>query len=188
MDSDMLKKQALSFNRARNNLLGMIAFTLINLLLIAFAFDLQFFFSAFVPQILLVFLYDISIGIGLVVALLALSVYLLCYFLSKKYRVFILIALILFLMDFLLMLGMMFLLNAFGDFIFNIIFHGWITFYLFTGTVAWVKLKNTTPEQVEAIRQEAEKAEQETELNSALDTITPPEDTKENDSKDDYKQ
>jgi len=180
MDSDMIKKQAINFNRARNNLLGMIAFTSINLFLIALAFDLQFFFSAFVPQMLLIMFYDFSMAIGLGISVASLSVYLLCYFLSKKYRVFMLIALILFLCDFVLMLGTMILLNAFRDFIFNIIFHGWIVFYLFTGTISWIKLKNITPEQVEAIRQEAEKAEQTEEVNSALDMIVSSDETDDN--------
>lgn len=182
MNSDTIKKQALSFNRSRNNLLAVIGFTLINLILMALDFDLQFLFSAFVPQILFMFFYEISVAIALGISVAALSVYLLCYFLSKKYRVFIFIALLLFLLDFLLMIGMMLLLGAVSEFIFDLLFHIWITFYLVTGTIAWIKLRNITPDQVEAIRLEAEATEQETALNSALDTLTPPDENDEDDT------
>jgi len=182
MNSDNIKKQALNFNRSRNNLLAVIAFTLINLILLALDLDLQFLFSAFVPYMLFWLFYDISMTIGLGIAVAALSVYLLCYFLSKRYRVFIFIALILFLLDFLLLIGMMLLLGSFAEFIFDLLFHTWISFYLITGTIAWIKLRNTTPEQVEAIRLEAERAEQGTELDSALDVLARPDETDENDT------
>jgi len=172
MDSTMLKIQAVKFNKARNNLLLVVGFTLINLFLIAFDVNLNFLFSAFVPQLLQIIFHG-NVLIGLIIGLAATSVYLLCYALSKRWRVFILIALILFLADTLIMLGTMFITRMYGEFLFDILFHAWILFYLITGTAAWIKLRHVTPDELKAIQQEVAQAEQTEELNSALHTIAP---------------
>ena len=172
MDSTVIKAQAVKFNKARNNLLAVVAFTVINLFLIAFDFDLSFLFSAFVPQILQIIVHEFfSMSIGLIIGLAFTSVYLVCYALSKRWRVFILIALLLFLIDALIMLGAMFITGAYGEFIFNIAFHAWILFYLITGTVAWVKLGKVTADEFKEIQQEVVQTEQTEELNSALHTV-----------------
>jgi len=170
----MIKAQAVKFNSARNNLLAVVAFTAINIFLLAFGVDLSFLFSAFVPQILMAIIMESSIPAGLVVALLSTAVYLLCYALSKRWRAFILVALILFSIDALIMLGFVLVVGALGEFLFNIVFHAWILFYLIKGTVAWVKLMRVTPEDFTAIQQEVATDAQTEELNSALQTITPP--------------
>ena len=173
MDVTMVKTQAVKFNRARNNLLAVVAFTVINLLALTFDINFMFLFSAFVPQILLIILeYALGGHIGLIVALACTTVYVLCYAMSKRWRAFILVALILFALDTIVMLGAMFLSGAFADFMFNVAFHAWILFYLITGTVAWAKLRRVTPEELKALQAEATQEAQTKELNSALDAIT----------------
>jgi len=172
MDSLMIKTQAVRFNKARGNLLAVAAFTAVNLLLIAFEMDLSFLFSAFVPQVLQVVANEFSVLFGLILGFAAMSVYVVCYLLSKRWRIFILIALILFSIDALLMLGFMFLTGYYGDFIFNVIFHGWILFYLITGTSAWAKLRHVTPDKFKAIQEEVAEVAQTEEINSALQVVT----------------
>ena len=172
MDSTTIKTQAINFNKARRNLLAVVAFTAINLLLIAFEMNLSFLFSAFVPQVLQVIIHDINAIAGLIVGLIAMSVYGLCYALSKWWRGFILVALIFFLIDAVLMLGFMFLTGSFGDFFFNVIFHAWILYSLFAGTAAWAKLRHVTPDQLMAIQQDMAQAAQTEELNTAMQVVS----------------
>jgi len=173
MNPSMITAHAVKFNKARNNLLAVVAFTSINLLLIAFEINLSFLFSAFVPQVLQVIVHEFNNMLaGLVVGLLAASVYALCYVLSKRWGVFVLVALILFLIDALLMLGFIFLTGAFGDYIFNVIFHAWILYYLITGTMAWANLRHVTPGMLAAVQQEVAQAAQFQETNAALKLVS----------------
>ncbi|MCL2592943.1 MAG: hypothetical protein FWD82_06215 [Defluviitaleaceae bacterium] len=173
MDSTTIQTQAIKFNRARKNLLAVVAFTLVNLFLISFEIELNFLFSAFVPQLLQIIFIDFSVSIALVVGLLSTSIYLLCYFLSKRWRPFMLIALIFFLIDALIMLGFMLLTGIYAEFLLNVVFHIWILFYLVTGTSAMIKLSKVTPENFKAAQQEMVQNMQAQELNSALNTVSP---------------
>jgi len=180
MDPMMIKQQAVKFSRSRNNLLAVVAFTVINLFAIMLEFNFTFLFSAIVPQLVYVVLGEVIGGeIGLVVALACTSVYLVCYLLSKRWRAFILVALILFTLDAAVLLGVLVLTGAFGEMIFNILFHGWILFYLITGTVAWAKLRRVTPDELIAIQQEVNTAAEAEELDKALDALTPDSDEEE---------
>jgi len=173
MDSTKIKTNALKFNKARNNLLGVLAFTFINLLLLTFDVDIAFLFSAFVPQLIHIIIADIGFPLaGFVVGMLSVSVYLLCYLLSKRWRVFILIALILFVFDAVFMLGTMLLAGAFAEFIPNIIFHAWIIFYLISGTIAWGRLTGISPEHMTAIQEELKQTEQKEELDTAIKVVS----------------
>jgi len=147
-----IKKYAVKFGTARSNLLLVVAFTMANVMLTAFGSDFYLLFSATVPMLALILLED-AMAVGLIVAMLGVFVYFLCWLLSKRKRVFILVALILFSVDTLLFLattGIVFLLG-FGDFmiIVEIAFHGWILYYLITGTAAWAKLRGVTEEQLD---------------------------------------
>ena len=169
---DMIKKQAVRFKRSRHNLLAVVAFTALNLLLLSFDFDLNFLFSAFVPQFVFIFL-DVFSNHALIIALLCTSVYLILFFLTKRWRVFILIALILFIADTLIMIFFIFSFSLYSEFIFNILFHGWILFYLFTGTVAWAKLRRVTPDEFKAVLSDVTKSEKTEEVASAIGEIKP---------------
>ena len=51
MDTAVIKQQALKFNRSRNNLLAVVAFTALNLILTAFNANIYLLFSATTPQV-----------------------------------------------------------------------------------------------------------------------------------------
>ena len=169
-----IKNSAVKFNRARNNLLLVVVFTMINLVLIALEMDLSFLFSAIVPQIILFFSIDMSLSLpfAMTVAILCLSFYVLCFALSKRYRVFILIAFLAFATDTAILLYFA-LISGVGDFIFDIAFHAWIHFYLITGIIAWAKLRNVSREEFKAVIESVAAEEEKEELNSALDTVAP---------------
>ena len=163
MDNANIKKNAVTFGTARNNLLLVVAFTFINIMLIAFESDFYLLFSARLPvEILLAFqsltpeLGAAASTIGMLVALFGVFLYFLCWLLSKRIRAFILVALIFFTTDTVLFLMLIGTLIMFGDIDFFVIvaiaFYGWILFYLITGTVAWAKLRGITPEQLEGAK------------------------------------
>ena len=172
MDAQQIKTWAVRFNRARNNLLGVVILTLANLVMIALDVDIGFPFSAVIPQFILVWFIEISMPVVMTIAVIIVSFYLLFFFLSKRWRVFILIALIFFAMDTLFLLDFM-LEFGFSGLLLNLAFHAWIHFYLITGTIAWAKLRKVSKEEftelVAAVEQEAEKEE----LDYALDTVAP---------------
>ena len=188
MNLEAIKKEIIRFKRARGNLLAVVGFTAINLLLYHFGMDLAFLFSAFVPQFLQIMLVEImgTSGAvpGLIVGLLSMSVYVLCYFLAKRWRVFMLVALILFIIDALIMLGFVLLTGDFGSFIFDIAFHAWILFYLINGTAAWVKLGRVSPEMIQRLQEEANQEQENKEYHDAINSIhsAQPKDEHENDS------
>ena len=80
---------------------------------------------------------------------------------------------ILFVIDALIMLGFIFLFDVFADFIFNILFHTWILFYLITGTVAWARLTGVKQADIAAAQEEAEQEARKTEEDAAMEVIAP---------------
>ena len=181
MDVQQIKTQAIRFNRARNNLLAVVILTLANLVLIVLDTNLNFPFSAIVPQVVLILFMDIAMPIAMAAAVICVSFYLLFFFLSKRWRVFILVAFIFFAMDTLFLIDIM-LANDFFDFILDIAFHGWIHFYLITGTIAWAKLGNVTRDEFKELVAKVEQEANQEELDSALDTIAPDEEDDSNKS------
>jgi len=163
MNAD-IKREAVRFKVARGNLALAFALTAVNIFLLAFDAGWHLFFSAFVPQaIMYFFIYAGVIGVGLVVALLAAGTYFVCWLLSKRWRVFMLVALILFSIDslifFILALGMF----AGGGFTFGDIIQAviqiWILYYLIIGTIAWARLRKVSADDVAVAQQEADDAE-----------------------------
>ena len=184
MDVEQIKNQAVKFNRARNNLLLVVVLTMVNLVLITLDMDLNFLFSAILPQIILLLFMDISIAFAMMAAVIVLSFYLICFFLSKKWRVFILIAFLVFAIDTLALFAtiIIFYLN-FSDFIFDAAFHVWIHFYLITGVIAWIKLMGVSKDDFRAVIAEAKLEAEKEELDSAIDTIAPDDGSNESDKK-----
>ena len=181
MNNEMIRMQAVRFKRARGNLLLVVILTAANLLLIQFDVGWGFFFTAFVPEMIMIILQESFAVMGLFVALLFTSVYLLCYVVSKHKRGAIVFAMVLFVIDALVMFALLVASGAIAASLFNIAFHAWILFYLITGSVAWAKLKDVDPDEVRAVQQEVEQRAQEKELDSALRDIMPDEDEEEDD-------
>ena len=183
MDSSMIKKQAVKFTHAQRNLLAVFALTGINLILYAADTGFSFLYSAFFPQAVLIFIEEWfgTLWLGLAIALATAAVYLLCWALSKRWRYFILVALILFFFDtlFLAVLLVPYILSTSDSLIWPLIELGfgiWILISLISGTIAWGKLRRVTPDEIKTIQQEITKDEEKEELNSALDAIAPEQD------------
>ena len=157
------KQQILIFEKSRNNLLLVIVFTVINLVLIYFEANLNFLFSATIPQ----FVFnigkamsdqtdtDIFLIIGLVIAFLAVLSYFIFWILAKRARVLILIALIFFSIDSLLLIYLVFTNDEFNfSVLIEIAFHAWILYYLFTGVKAWYKLRGVSADEYNTLLKE----------------------------------
>ena len=158
MEIEQIKAQSLTFKRARGNLLLVVAFTAINLILMALGSDFYFLFSATIPSFVYTLASELGAGlVGLVIALAILALYLVCYLLSKDRRVFILVALVFFSFDTIFFAFAFYYHLASGEFeVFNLIevaFYAWILFYLITGTRAWAKLRKVSAEDFQAALQ-----------------------------------
>ena len=156
-----MQRQALQnkLNAARMNLLAVVAFTLVNILALATNAGSYFLFSASVPYIITMmammlcgllppeayegmegmFFLDKSLFyVAIVISLLIVALYVVCFFLSKKKSVWLTVALVLFAIDTLVM----FLFYGISfDMLFDIAFHGWVMWILYSGVKAEKDLK-----------------------------------------------
>jgi len=164
MHGNEILKQATNFNRSQSNLLVVVVLTAINLFLFITGSDMQFLFSASIPTVILVVADSFSWMMGepsiwyggIALAFGSVGIYLLCWWLSKKRRVFILVALIFFSIDALVFLFFFFdsLMYGFFDLfdIIEIAIYAIIMYHLIIGTVAWAKMKKMEPEDFAATR------------------------------------
>lgn len=149
------------YDGARKNLLAVVVFSLMNLILLVANSFTYFLFSASIPYILVdtvkylcgmypaeYYDFDYAEGmffprslfwIALVVALLIIAFYVLCFFLSKKNRVgWVIAALVFFVLDTVVMF------RYYGistDMIMDIVFHAWVIVSLSVGIYAHFKRK-----------------------------------------------
>jgi len=166
MDTAMIKQQALKFKNARTNLLMVVVFTTVNLILAAFNAGIYMLFSATIPQLIFetgrIVAEELEINgiliIGLVIAILIISLYFICWLLTKRSRVFILVALIFFSIDSLLFLFLTLAAEFEISFLLDIAFHGWVMFYLINGTIAWAKLRGVSADEYHAVLKETDVA------------------------------
>ncbi|MDR2943332.1 MAG: hypothetical protein LBV17_12165 [Treponema sp.] len=165
MDTIDIKQQAIVFEKARNNLLAVIAFTAINLILTAFNANINFLFSASLPQFVLQLgksLEDetgmqIYMIVALVIAVIIIVPYLVFWLLARRVRGLILAALIYFGIDSLVLLDLIIeSTNTEFDFsvLLEIIFHGWILYYLINGVRAWSKMRGVNTDDFKAVLHE----------------------------------
>ena len=147
------------YKTARFNLLLAVAFTVINIVLALTSTDYYLLFSAFVPYFMVdmgmlmtgkfpaefyeglemtEFLDSSLLVVMLVLAVIILAVYVLCFVLSGKYRSgWLVVALVLFGIDSILLI----VLNGIGGSIFDILFHAWVVYYLVVGISSAKKIK-----------------------------------------------
>jgi len=162
MNKADIKQQALIFVKARNNLLAVIVFTVINIIFTAFDAGLTFLFSATLPQVVFEIgkTVDNEIGssflivIGLVLAFIIILVYFVFWILSKRTRVYILVALIFFSIDSLVLLFLILSLEFNISYLVEIAFHGWVLYYLIYGVKAWFRLRGVNADVFNTILQE----------------------------------
>ncbi len=166
MDRNMITpavhaKAATTFRNSRFNLLLLIAFTLVNIILLVTGSDMYFLFSATVPYYLAIFgllwtghlpdvvpegqeiqyLSDSFLIVTLVIAAVILLLYLLFFFLSKKHPAFLIAALVFFAIDCVYMLYTVFSTGFEVSSLIDIAFHGLVLYYLISGVIASRKLK-----------------------------------------------
>jgi len=140
------------YNISRNNLLAVIAFTVINIVLALLDTDLFFLFSASIPMYLLYWdsWYSTITGIltfspiGVTAAFISIAIYGVFWWLTLKYKAWIIAALVYFSIDVLVSVWMItFLIQGFElALLIEIAFMVWIMYYLITGTIAWSKLRD----------------------------------------------
>jgi hypothetical protein len=169
------------FAGARHNLLLVAVFSLINIILLATNSNTYFLFSAYIPYVLVdlgmafcgmypaeyyggdfagyAFMDKSFFVITLVVAVVILALYLLCWHLSKQNKVgWLIFALVFFSID----TGLMLLINGIAiESLIDIVFHGWVIFSLVSGIVAHNKLKNLPEETEPAVVSELQEAAEE---------------------------
>lgn len=146
---------AMKYNTARSNLLLVVAFTAINLVLTVLESDMYFVFSASVPLILTmiggelatIFATEAPYIISIVAAVAIIGIYLLCYFLSKKGRGWMIAALVLFSLD-----SLFLLLNISADAVIDLLFHAWVLYYLIVGVKNGGKLDEQPEVAAEAVQ------------------------------------
>jgi len=136
------------FKNCRSNLLLLVALSGINVILTIVNSGITFLFSATFPT------FSVEIGkvfseefgdnvffvIGIVIAFIVIAFYGICYLLSKKYKVFILVALVLFVFDTMLLLSFLTIDIDFATII-DIVFHAWVIYCLAIGVKEWANLK-----------------------------------------------
>ena len=163
MNREQITKQAQNFKRAQGAILTVFAFTVVNILSYQFGFGINFLFSAVIPELIALIAAPVW---GLLVA----PVYLGLWYWTKKWTGAVLIALILFSVDSFVLLVLVLLTGEFGNFIFDILFAGWILHNLITGTIAWGKLSNVNSDLVAAVQDEIEN-DNDAEINETLDAF-----------------
>lgn len=146
------------YTSARTNLLIMIAFTLVNIVLLFTDANVMMLFSATVPYFIVGFGIELGAYMGLpvitvatcVIAALMLFAYLLCWFFSKGRHGWMLAAAILFGIDTLFLLSILVGAGEVSS-IMDIIFHGWVLYYLIMGVVYGKRLKAMPAEESAAV-------------------------------------
>jgi len=157
------------YRNSRANLLFVVAFTVVNILLLVINSNTYFLFSAFIPYVLVILGMDVCgmfppeyygdefsdltffntsvFAVFLVIALIITAVYFLCWIFSKNNRKgWLIAALVMFVID----TAGMFFVNGFAlDSIVDIAFHIWVIVSLSLGIHAGHKLK-TMPVEEEA--------------------------------------
>jgi len=161
-DTADLRQQVQKFEKARNNLLAVILFTVVNLFLSAFNADLTFLFSATLPQFVFAVVKaidpdtgsNIFIIAGLIIAFITIIPYFIFWILARRARGLILAALIYFGMDSFLLIILVLDMESKASFLLEIVFHVWILYYLITGVTAWFKMRDVSKDEFKAILQE----------------------------------
>jgi len=113
--------------------------------------DLYLLFSAILPAFLYAYGGPILGGILAAVVLLA---YLACFFLMKRWRAFIWVALVLFIIDCLLIVWVIGLTGFLASYFLDIVFHALIMYLLVVGAIAWGRLRRTSSEDFKDAEQE----------------------------------
>jgi len=153
MNTTDTQQQLFKFNKVRNSLKAVLIFTVINLVLTVLDVGIYFPFSATAPLIFvelgrigaegnpgsIVFIVCLGLALGCIL------LYLACFLLTKRWRIFVFVALVLFILDTLSLGWLIWLAFSTDSFelsvLLDVAFHIWILFSLIQGSIAWIKLR-----------------------------------------------
>ena len=153
---------------ARGNLLLMLAFTVVNIVLLVMGSDSMFLFSASVPYNAMIFGIIDETGFlmipAIVITVVTLAAYLLCWIFSKKHFGWMIAALVLFALDIVAMVGLWVLAPELFDVV-DLLIHGWVLYYLIVGVISGAKIRSLpegeVPQEEQPVEDEAVVAETE---------------------------
>ncbi len=172
--SNMTERQILTnkYNNSRNNILLVVVFTLINSILLFTGSSTYFLFSAAIPYYLTLYglLYtgrmpadwyegwddfvpdpDIVLVVYLAIAIIAVALYALCWFMAKKKGSgWLVAALVMIIID---TAGMFYFAGFSADMILDVVFHAWVIISLVSGISTAKKLKKLPVEDPVAVPQ-----------------------------------
>ena len=135
------------YSTSRANLLLVIILTVVNIVLFLAGSDSMLLFSASIPYFAVVFGWALDIlPMGIIVAVIALVLYLVSWIFSKKKPGWMTVALVLFILDTLGMLGMYLLMEDVSG-ILDVLIHAYVLYYLIVGVSSAKKLKNLPEEE-----------------------------------------
>lgn len=140
------------YNTARSNLALMLAFTVVNIVLFLAGADVMMLFSATIPYYAVIIGVLFEIPAVLIffaaVAVVTLVLYLVCWVQSKRHYGWMIVALVLFSLDTLALIGISLLLGDVSG-ILDFLIHIWVLYYLIVGVRTGAMLKNA-PEEAPA--------------------------------------
>lgn len=133
------------YSSARADLLIMIVLTVVNIVLMFFGSESMMLFSATIPYFAVGAGYwegDQEVMIfGIVIAVISIALYLLCWLLSKKRYQWLIVATVLFTLDTAAMIYLYASSGEIGSGIFDIVIHALVLYYLVVGIITGKKLK-----------------------------------------------
>lgn len=137
------------YSTARHNLLLVIILTVVNVVLLLVNSNTMLLFSATVPYLSVVFGVEFAAEFGssalypfIAVAVIDLGIYVAAWILSKKRYGWMILALVMFIFDTLIMLGMYALVANLSDAIMDVLVHIWVLYYLIIGVKFGKQLKD----------------------------------------------
>lgn len=137
------------FDRARSNLLLMIVLTLINIVLFLVGSQTMMLFSATVPYLLIMVgvinEIDVILNVCIIITAVIMILYFLCWILSKRNPVWMIVAATLFIIDTIILIYIYIGMQEFSG-ILDFLMHIWVLYYLFIGIKYGYKLKKMSPE------------------------------------------
>ena len=151
-DTSSAEYMQTQFNGARSGLLLAIVFTVINMILMLIGADMYFLFSIAVPYYGVAIGASISsaaMGVMLVIGVIILAFYVVCWLAGKKHRSLMTLALIFFCIDTLIVLILALTSGAMVEFIVDIIFHVLVLISLIRG-VRFAKKLNAHEREAQA--------------------------------------
>ena len=135
------------YKNARGWLIAVSLFTLANIVFLLLEAEYGFYFSAFLAEAAIMLL-DFTTGI--LVSVVIIGLFLLCWALSKKNHTWLTVGLVLYVIDTIVLLGIMGLTFAEGEFEFlllvELLFHGMVLYFLSNGVRGAKQLKNMPEE------------------------------------------